>query len=153
MEPLSEAAARQLLEKAPVAHVGVIDAGAPYVSPLSFVVEGNTIMFRTMPGRRLSALKANPAVSIEACRFDEKSGDWASVIVTGTARFADDDASRQLVLGKLFEKYRDVLGSPLSRGGPQPMASLPHVVVVDIEDISGMSSSGLFSIRTRPGRL
>lgn len=150
---MSEAAARQLLERAPVAHVGVIAEGAPYVSPMSFVVEGNTIMFRTMPGRRLSALKANPAVSIEASRFDEESGDWASVIVTGKARLVDDDASRQLVLGKLYEKYRDVLGSPLSRGGPQPMASLPHVVVVEIEEISGMSSSGLFSLRTRPGRL
>ena len=153
MEPMSEAAARQFLEKAPVAHVGVIDAGAPYVSPMSFVVEGNTIMFRTMPGRRLSAIKVNPAVSIEACRFDEESGDWASVIVTGKARLADDDASRQLVLSKLFEKYRDVLGSPLSRGGPQPMASLPHFVVVEIEEMSGMTSSGLFSMRTRPGRL
>jgi nitroimidazol reductase NimA-like FMN-containing flavoprotein (pyridoxamine 5'-phosphate oxidase superfamily) len=153
MEAMTEAQARQFLEEAPVAHMGVSVGGVPYVSPMSFVVDGNRVMFRTMPGRRLSALEANPAVSIEACRFDEESGDWASVIVSGRAELVTDDATRQLVMGKLFEKYRSALGSPLSRSGFQPLASLPGVVVVDIEEISGMTSSGLFSQRTRPGRL
>jgi nitroimidazol reductase NimA-like FMN-containing flavoprotein (pyridoxamine 5'-phosphate oxidase superfamily) len=153
MEPMSEATAREFLERAPVAHVGVLAEGEPYVSPMSFVVDGNRILFRTMPGKRLSAIKANPKVSIEACRFDEESGDWASVIVTGEARLVDDDATRQLVMGKLFDKYEQALGSPLSRSGLQPLASMPVVVDVEISEISGMASSGLFSQRTRPGRL
>lgn len=153
MEPMSESAARQFLEKAPVAHVGVVAEGEPYVSPMSFVVDGNRILFRTMPGKRLNAIKASSRVSIETCRFEEESGDWSSVIVSGEARLVDDDPTRQLVMGKLFEKYRDALGSPLSRSGLQPLGSLPAVVVVEIEEISGMTSSGLFSQRTRPGRL
>lgn len=153
MEQMTEAAALQFLEKAPVAHVGVVIDGEPYVSPMSFVLDGNRIMFRTMAGKRLSALGANPVVSIEVCKFDEKSGDWASVIVGGRAKLVEDDDTRQLVMGKLFEKYREALGSPLSRSGLQPLGSLPSVVVVEIEEISGMRSSGLFSSRTRPGRL
>jgi hypothetical protein len=53
----------------------------------------------------------------------------------------------------LMNKYEAVLGSPLGRGGLQPMASFPHVVAVEIEEISGMTSGRGFSYRTRPGRL
>lgn len=92
-------------------------------------------------------------MSIEASQFDEETGDWTSVIVRGTASVAEDDATIQAALSGLFDKYREVLGSPLSRGGMQPISSFPHVIAVEIEEITGMASSGPFSVRTRPGRL
>lgn len=153
MHQLTEERAREFLEAAPVAHIGVVKDGVPYVTPMSFVVDGNRILFRTKPGRRFSAIEANPKVSIEAAHYDTQSGEWTSVIVMGTATVAEDDATKQLTISGLLDKYRNVLGSPLSRGGMQPLASLPHVVAVEIEEISGMSSSGPFSMRTRPGRL
>lgn len=153
MEPLSDERARAFLNEALVAHIAVVSDGEPYVTPMSYIVDGNRILFRTKPGRRFAALSENPVVSIEASRFDDETGDWTSVIVKGTAEVADDDATIQLTLSGLFDKYRRVLGSPLSRGGMQPISSLPTVVAVEIDEISGMSSSGPFSLRTRPGRL
>ena len=79
--------------------------------------------------------------------------DWTSVIAKGTAAVANDDETVQTALAGLFEKYRKVLGSPLSRGGMQPISSFPHVVSIEISELTGMSSSGPFSMRTRPGRL
>ncbi len=153
MEPISESEARRLLEEEMVAHIGVIVDGEPYVTPMSFVVDGNRILFRTKPGRRLRAIKSNPTVSIEVSRFNEENGEWKSVIIRGEASTDTDGETARLTVERLLRKYEKVLGSPLSRGGMQPLASFPHVVAVEIESISGMTSSGTFSARTRPGRL
>jgi nitroimidazol reductase NimA-like FMN-containing flavoprotein (pyridoxamine 5'-phosphate oxidase superfamily) len=153
VHPLSEEKAYAFLETAPVAHIGVVHDGEPYVTPMSFVVENKKVLFRTKPGRRFAALETNPTVSIEVSSYDTTNGDWTSVIVKGTAHETNDDGFINLTVEKLFEKYRDVMGSPLGRSGIQPMATFPHVVVVDIEEISGMASSGGFGMRTRPGRL
>jgi len=153
METISETRARAFLEAAPVAHIGVVSHGEPYVTPMSFVMADNRILFRTKPGRRFEAILDTPTVSIEVSSYDSENGDWTSVILKGQAHETNDDAIIDLTVEKLFDKYRDVLGSPLGRGGIQPMSTFPHVVVVDIGEITGMTSSGGFDMRTRPGRL
>ena len=153
MESITVEQAKRFLEESLVAHIGVMSEGEPYVTPRSFVVDGDRILFRTKPGKRHEAMLENPAVSIEASTFDDETGDWVSVIVRGRAAEAGDDATVTLTVQLLYQKYRNLLGSPLSRGGIQPMASFPHVVQVPIDEITGMTSGGGFAIRTRPGRL
>lgn len=153
MDSISEVEAREFLAEAMVAHIGVVSNGDPYVSPMSFVVEGNRILFRTKPGKRFEAVLANPKVSIEASRFDEQSGDWISVIVAGHAAECTDSATTTRTVELLLEKYHEVLGSPLSRDAFQAMATFPHVLEVEIDEITGMVSGRGLSFRTRPGRL
>ena len=153
MESITAEQAKHFLDESLVAHIGVISGGEPYVTPMSFVVDSDRILFRTKPGKRHEAMQENPAVSIEASTFDDETGDWVSVIVRGRAAEVDDDATITLTVQLLFQKYGTVLGSPLSRGGIQPMASFPHVVQVPIDEITGMTSGGGFAMRTRPGRL
>jgi nitroimidazol reductase NimA-like FMN-containing flavoprotein (pyridoxamine 5'-phosphate oxidase superfamily) len=153
MEPLSREDAMRLLTDAPVAHIGLIFNGRPYVTPMSFVVDGDKILFRTVAGQKLEALRQDPRVCIEASKFDSESGEWASVIVMGSAAEVDDGDQGQRAVDKLFEKYAEAIGDPLSRGGLQPFPGLPHVIEVAIEEISGMASGSGFAPRTRPGRL
>lgn len=153
MDPITVEEAMAVLEAEAVAHIGVVTEGEPYVSPMSFVVNGDRIYFRTMVGRRLEAIRANPVVSIEVSRYDRATGDWVSVIVKGTATETDDYETRNMVVGKLMSKYREVVGSPLSRGGLHPLAGLPHVVEVAIDEISGMASGRGWRPATRPGHL
>jgi nitroimidazol reductase NimA-like FMN-containing flavoprotein (pyridoxamine 5'-phosphate oxidase superfamily) len=153
MDPITAEEALAVLAAAPVAHLGVIENGEPYVTPMSFVVAGDQILFRTIAGRKLEGIRANPVVSIEASKFDEKGGDWVSVIVRGTAAETEDGETKTRAVGLLLDKYREALGSPLSRGGMQPMNSLPHVVVVQIDEITGMVSGRGWGYRTKPGRL
>lgn len=153
MEALSREEAVQLLTDAPVAHMGVLSDGLPYVTPMSFVVDEERILFRTTAGKKLEALRRDPRVCIEVSNFDDESGEWASVIVIGTAAEVGDSRTGQLAVSKLYDKYRGLLGDPLSRGGLQPLQGLPHVVEVAIEEITGMSSGSGFAPRTRPGRL
>ena len=144
MDSITADRAKRFLEESLVAHIGVISVGEPYVTPMSFVVDGDRILFRTQPGKRYEAMLENPAVSIEASTFDNETGDWTSVIVNGKAAEADDDATISLTVQFLLRKCR---------GGFQPMASFPHVVEVPIDEITGMTSGGGFAMRTRPGRL
>jgi hypothetical protein len=153
MEPLDREEALRFLAASPVAHLGVVSDGKPYVTPMSFILDDGRLMFRTLPGRKLEAIRANPAVSIEASEFDMETGEWVSVIVTGAAHEADEDVIGERAISLLLDKYAPALGSPLGRGGLQPMAGFPHVVVVEIEDVTGMVSGGGLLPRTRPGRL
>ncbi|HEX6220503.1 MAG TPA: pyridoxamine 5'-phosphate oxidase family protein [Acidimicrobiia bacterium] len=153
MNQLTKQQALDLLDREPVAHLGMIVDGEPYVCPMSFVVDGEHILFRTMAGKKLEGIKANPKVCIEVSSFDAESGDWQSVIVQGTARIVDDVSTGQKTIAQLFSKYDKVMGSPLSVGsGLMPLAD-PYVIEVPIERISGMSSGGGFHTRTKPGRL
>jgi nitroimidazol reductase NimA-like FMN-containing flavoprotein (pyridoxamine 5'-phosphate oxidase superfamily) len=153
MEQMTDLEAWEFLARADIAHIAVIAAGEPYVSPMSFILDEGRIVFRTMAGKRLSALQESPRVSVEMSEFDGGTGEWSSVIVAGEAHETTDDELIQRSLAKLFDKYRASVGNPLGRGGLQPLASLPHVVVVEIDEITGMKSTGGLEMRTRPGRL
>jgi len=153
MDELTRDQALLLLDGAPVAHLGLISEGDPYVTPMSFVLDGDRILFRTVAGKKLDALRANPKVCIEASQYDPESGEWASVIVYGTATDVTDSAAGTLTIELLFDKYSGALGNPLSRGALQPMTGLPHVFSVVIDEITGVTSGRGFNPRTRPGRL
>ena len=56
---MSDAEALDFLEHEMVAHVGVIDDGKPYVTPMSFALDGRRLLFRTKPGRRFEAIESN----------------------------------------------------------------------------------------------
>jgi nitroimidazol reductase NimA-like FMN-containing flavoprotein (pyridoxamine 5'-phosphate oxidase superfamily) len=143
----------QVLTSAWVAHIGVIEGGEPYVSPMSFVVDGDRIRFRTVEGRRLRGLRASPIVSVEVSDVDPTTGDWVSVVVRGTASECHDEEEMATTVAMLLDKYRAVIGSPLSTGGMQPVAGLSHVVEVSIDEVTGMTSGRGLGPRTRPGRL
>lgn len=154
MESLTREESYEILVSEPVAHLGVISNGAPYVTPMSFVVADDRVRFRTMAGRKLDAIRTNPAVSIEVSRYDEETGAWVSVIVEGNARLVDDDEGRQETIALLFAKYEKVIGSPLSGGGGLlPLGGHPYVIEVLIDRIAGMTSSRGMSVRTKPGRM
>jgi nitroimidazol reductase NimA-like FMN-containing flavoprotein (pyridoxamine 5'-phosphate oxidase superfamily) len=153
MESVTREEALTILAGQPVAHLGIMIDGAPYVTPMSYVVDGERILFRTMPGKKLDGIRANPAVCVETAEFDPDTGAWASVIVRGTARLVDDPDTRRDVVARLYEKYEKVMGSPLSGGNGLIPLGNPYVVEVPIDEITGMSSGRGIRVATRPGRL
>ena len=153
MDTLSRDESIQLLDTSLVAHIGLISGGAPYVTPMSYVRDGNRLLFRTEAGKKLDALRSNPAVCVEVSEFDDQTGEWASVIVIGVASEVTDNHSKQVAVDGLLRRYARVMGDPLRSGGLQPLPGFPHVIEVSIDEISGMTSGGGFRARTRPGRL
>ena len=63
-----------------VTHVGdIVD-----VVPVNYVVDGETLLFRTAAGNKLNELTINPRIAFEVDEFDKNHG-W-SVVVHGVAR-------------------------------------------------------------------
>jgi nitroimidazol reductase NimA-like FMN-containing flavoprotein (pyridoxamine 5'-phosphate oxidase superfamily) len=153
MDPVMIEEATGFLRETLVAHLGLVSNGKPSVTPMAFVVDDGRILFRTRPGRRLEAIVQNPEVCIEACSFDESTGDWESVIVNGRATEVTDPAVRQHAVTLLLDKYTNQLGAPLGIGGLQPLASTSRVIEVVIDQISGTTSGRHFAPQTLQARL
>ncbi len=153
MDALTRPEIDQILASAPVAHLGVVDLdGIPYVTPLSYVYTGETIAFRTMEGRRIQALVANPRVCVEIMEHDAETGDWRSVIAFGTAEIVEDDIAAGAFIAQLLHKYdqtfEGLFGLP-DRAG----LSVAYVVRIVLDEVSGRTSGRFLGTKTRPGRL
>jgi nitroimidazol reductase NimA-like FMN-containing flavoprotein (pyridoxamine 5'-phosphate oxidase superfamily) len=152
MQELVESRVRRLLHDEPVAHVAVLADGRPYVTPISFVWLDEALWFRTMPGRRLDALQADPRVSCEISRFDLETGAWESVILSGEAAVILETEQEERVMNEIRAKYRRITRSALQMP-PDVVPELGTVVRVKPNHVSGRGSSRGLQGPDRPGRL
>ena len=153
MDSMMNEEATGFLSESPVAHLGLVLEGKPYVTPMAFVVDNGRILFRTRPGRKLEAIAENPAVCIEACSFDESTGDWQSVTINGRAAEVTDRAVGEHAITMLLDKYANQVGPPLGIGRLQPLATTSHVIEVVIDEITSMTSGSGLAPQTRRERL
>jgi nitroimidazol reductase NimA-like FMN-containing flavoprotein (pyridoxamine 5'-phosphate oxidase superfamily) len=152
MDVLDGVRSRDLLDEAPYAVIAVTSRGRPYVTPISFVRNGELLCFRSGPGERMDALRADPAACISIVAFHEDTGRWESVLVRGDVSFVADEEECAGVVERLLAKYRrfePALGIAL------PELAAPDAVTftVPISDMTGRSSGSSPVPRTRPGRL
>lgn len=152
MDVLTPQETEQVLSEGMVAHLGVVDDGVPYVTPLSYVYGGGAIAFRTLEGRRIQALRKNPRVCVEVIDYDRVTGDWQSVIGFGDAEIVEDDIVAGAFIAQMLRKYEQsfegLFGLP-DRGA----AETAYVVRVALDEMEGRTSGRFLGTRTRPGRL
>ncbi len=74
-----------LLGGAPIGRIAFVDAGEPVILPVTFVLDGHSIVFRSLPGTKLDAAgdERRVAFEIDAWSANERRG-W-SVLVRGAA--------------------------------------------------------------------
>ena len=99
----------RIVEKAKVLHLGLLDAGYPYVVPLHYgyeYAEGSLIFYlhSAKEGHKLDLIKSNPQVCVELeCDVELVSGGeipckygaaFASVIGRGKAELPEDEAEK-----------------------------------------------------------
>lgn len=151
MNELTPIQCQSLLTSSSIAHLAVVTEDGPYVTPISYVMIGDALYIRTDPGRRIQALRSDPRACIEVSSYEEATGDWESVVVFSTAEFVEDDRLDQEVISAFFDKYREVLGSPLNPSSVLPREGVTVRFPIDIS--TGRTSGSYFSVRTRPGLL
>ena len=106
----------RILDDALVLRLGLVDDGRPYVVPLNFGREGDTLYLHcAAEGRKLRCLLAQPEVCVEVDRLirvttgPSACGAWTShyesVIGFGAAAVVDDDEERRLGLQAIMAKY------------------------------------------------
>lgn len=152
MDELIAQRANALLENEPVARLGVVSEGDPYVTGASFVHHEGSVYLRTAPGRRLTAIQAHPRVCLEISTWDSRTGEWRSVIAFGDAELVDDPEEEALAIRLLREKYRRITRSRLEMPPDEPGQD-GVVVAIRIDEMSARVSGTGLDDGMNPGRL
>ena len=81
IEILDSDECRRLLAQDEIGRVAVVIGATPMILPVNYALDGDTIVFRTMPGSRLDVGQGHAAFEVDNFDRETKSG-W-SVLVTG----------------------------------------------------------------------
>jgi nitroimidazol reductase NimA-like FMN-containing flavoprotein (pyridoxamine 5'-phosphate oxidase superfamily) len=124
VEELSHDECMALLEKVPVGRVAITVGALPVILPVNFATLGGSVIFRTVPGTKLSAATANSVVAFEADSYRDDGRSGWSVLVQGVASEVVDPRSVSASLA--------VLGAPWGVA-----ESADRIVEVEVHMISG----------------
>ncbi len=144
LQQISQERSIDILRKTTNAVLAIFDniTGYTYAVPVSPVYDEGHLYIHSAPmGHKITALKANPKVSLCVIEKDEIHPEtltsyFRSVVVFGTARFVTDPKEKLAVLEKLVDKfapdYRKV-------GEAEAHQKLAYVAIIDIaiEHITG----------------
>ena len=132
----------QILEKAQVCRLAMVDQGRPYVVPLNFGFRDGSLYFHSAPeGRKIDVLKADPHVCFEVDELVKinkapQACDWGvsfkSVIGTGMARMLETPAEKKTGLDIIMAHY-----SGRAFDYPDEMLAKTAVIQVIIHEMTG----------------
>ena len=134
---LSESDAWLVLRAGKLGHLGCIDGDGPYVVPINYLVHENSIYSHSLPGRKISALRANVRACLQVNHIQDDF-HWRSTIAFGAFEEITNDAERVFVLRELLERFPKLtpVESQLARDAEPP----PIIVFrLRIDRISGVA--------------
>jgi nitroimidazol reductase NimA-like FMN-containing flavoprotein (pyridoxamine 5'-phosphate oxidase superfamily) len=83
-----------LLASRPYGRVAYIDAGAPAIVPVNHLIDGSTVVLRSMDGGKLGAALFERAVAFEVDDLDVTTHSGWSIVVRGRAEIIDAEEAR-----------------------------------------------------------
>jgi nitroimidazol reductase NimA-like FMN-containing flavoprotein (pyridoxamine 5'-phosphate oxidase superfamily) len=124
LEELSREECLALLSRTPVGRIGGIRDGRPFVFPVNYVLDDDTVVFRTEPGTKLDSAGFGP-VAFEIDGIDDAAQVGWSVIVQGVGYEITD------MVDGYSEKLRELRVVPWAAGAKA------HWVAIQAESITG----------------
>ena len=89
---LARGACLDLLRQQRVGRLGFVADGWPIILPVNYALDGETIVFRSGLGTKLSAVRQSTPVSFEVDELDDVHRSGRSVLVLGMASEIEDEA-------------------------------------------------------------
>src|SRR3954471_2128118 len=86
---------------------GAVRNGRPYLVPLAYGYDGESIYAHSGPGRKLDLMRAEPRVTFEVDAA-EASDRWRSVMAEGTFEEIDDFVERQRGLRIIYRPPAEI---------------------------------------------
>lgn len=101
---LSQDKARELLRRGRIARLACIADNEPYVVPVNYVFDGEGVLIHSLPGRKVTAMRANPRVCLQV---DEIEGelDWKSVLAFGSYEEITGAEARGQAMNRLLSSF------------------------------------------------
>ena len=101
---LSEVEARNLIAAGKIGRLGCVDNGEPYVVPINYVFEDESIYSHSLPGQKIEALRAHPRACLQVDEIQDDL-EWRSVIAFGNFEEIRVPSDRRAILGKLLARF------------------------------------------------
>lgn len=137
IERMSEEESRSLLRAGRLARLGCVADGYPYIVPVNYVFDGESVISHSLPGRKIDAMRVSPRVCLQVDEVRNQTC-WKSVLAFGKFEEIDkkDDRERALnLLLSLFPHLTPVESlTAVDAGAPAPV-----VYRVRVERITGIS--------------
>jgi nitroimidazol reductase NimA-like FMN-containing flavoprotein (pyridoxamine 5'-phosphate oxidase superfamily) len=101
---LSEAEARDLIVAGKMGRLGCVANGEPYVVPINYLFEDESIYSHSLPGRKIEVLREHPRACLQV---DEIENDfaWRSAIAYGNFEEIRVPSDRSSILSKLLARF------------------------------------------------
>jgi nitroimidazol reductase NimA-like FMN-containing flavoprotein (pyridoxamine 5'-phosphate oxidase superfamily) len=137
MRVLQDDEARELLGARKIGRLGCVDNGEPYVVPINYVFEDETIYSHSLPGRKIEALRAYPRSCLQVDEI-ENDFNWRSVIAYGNFEEIRIPSERRAILGKLLARFPQL--TPVESVMAQDAAAPDSVVFrIRIDRMTGVA--------------
>lgn len=133
--PLSPETARALLVESRVGRLGVVYEGGPYVVPVNYALEGDTVYVHSLPGRKLVAMRANPRVCLQVDKVIDPF-HWSSAIAFGTYEEVTDADERDHAVRTLLARFPRL--TPVESVPVHDGQSSVVIFRISIHDITGV---------------
>jgi nitroimidazol reductase NimA-like FMN-containing flavoprotein (pyridoxamine 5'-phosphate oxidase superfamily) len=86
---------------------GTVGDGRPYLVPLAYGYDGDSVYAHSGPGRKLDLMRSEPRVTFEVDEADAPDR-WRSVIAEGVFEEISDPQERQHALGAIYPPPADI---------------------------------------------
>ncbi|WP_113701553.1 pyridoxamine 5'-phosphate oxidase family protein [Nonomuraea lactucae] len=120
---LSREECLRLLSSTPIGRIVFTDRALPAVQPVTFRLDGESVVIRTAAGSKLAAATRHAVVAFEVDEFDPEARTGWSVTAVGHARAVHDP-----------EEIERLSALPLTAWAP---GERDHYIVVDVEQVTG----------------
>jgi len=141
--------ARQLLAAERIGRLGCVYEDGPYVVPVNYVLDGESIYVHSLAGRKLEALRANPKACLQVDRI-ENTYEWRSAIAFGVfeelTESGEREAASRLLLTR-FPNLTPVESVPVHDG--QSSVVLFRLRITEVTGVEERAASGFVSGRPR----
>jgi uncharacterized protein len=123
-----------LLASRPYGRLAYLDAGAPAIVPVNHLVDGSSVVIRSLDGGKLGAAIFERPVAFQLDDLDFTTRTGWSVLVRGRAEIVEDADAEELregparQLGGARRRTHDVGPHPRGRG----QRSAPHLAKVEV---------------------
>ncbi len=130
---LGENEARALLQRGTLGRLGVCEPipddehHRPYVVPVSYWYDDNSVYVHSLKGRKVRALRANPHACLQVDEI-ESPYVWRSALASVLYEEVTDAAERDRILSELFKR-------------------LPHLTPVESRMTKGLDETIVFRLR------
>jgi nitroimidazol reductase NimA-like FMN-containing flavoprotein (pyridoxamine 5'-phosphate oxidase superfamily) len=145
MKDLSVERSREIIRKNRMARLACISEGEPYVVPVNYVFDGENVYMHSLPGRKITAMRANPRVCLQVDEIDDDL-NWRSVMALGNFEEIEGVEDRSRAMGYLLAHFPNL--TPVETliasdaGSPSPI-----VFRVRVDRLTGVFEGRDHSIR------